>query len=227
MGCRICSYDDHDLIDSLGVLICADGMSRGAFRKSKFSELSLQRTENILLPSGCAALYRKAMLDEIGYFDGDYFIYCEDTDLGLRGVLAGWKGLLARDAIIYHKYSLTCGVLSPFKLYLVERNHYWMAIRNFPLSKLLLMPFYTIVRFFEQLRCLILAKGTGAEFIISQSKADCFFAIVKAIFHAIRGIPRALAKRKLTMTTKKISNQKFRVILKKYGLSFKELLDAG
>ena len=38
---RICSYDDHDLIDSLGVKVCCDGMSRGAFRLQRFSELAL------------------------------------------------------------------------------------------------------------------------------------------------------------------------------------------
>jgi GT2 family glycosyltransferase len=167
------------------------------------------------------------MLDEIGYYDGDFFIYCEDTDLGLRGVLAGWKGLLARDAVIYHKYSLTCGALSPFKLYLVERNHYWMAIRNLPPSMLLLLPFYTVVRFFEQARCLVSAKGTGAEFMVSPSKTGCVFAILKAVFHAMAGIPGALAKRKVTMARKKISNQEFRTILKQYRLSFRDLLDAG
>ena len=31
-----------------------------------------------------AALYRRTMLEQTGGFDGDFFLYCEDTDLGLR-----------------------------------------------------------------------------------------------------------------------------------------------
>ena len=37
-------------------------------------------------PCGGAALYRRAMLDEIGLFDEDFFAYLEDVDLpGGRG----------------------------------------------------------------------------------------------------------------------------------------------
>ena len=41
-------------------------------------------------------LYRRAMLEDIGGFDDDFFLYCEDTDLGLdfalSRMLAGQKG---------------------------------------------------------------------------------------------------------------------------------------
>src|SRR6185369_12131340 len=157
---RICSFDDHDRIDSLGFRICRDGMSRGAYRLRRFSGLSIGRVEDILLPSACVALYRRVMVDEIGFFDEDFFAYCEDTDLGLRGRLAGWSAILARDAVVYHKYSGTAGAFSPFKLYLVERNHYWVALKTFPLSMLLLVPFFTLVRFMVQARLVLAGAGS-------------------------------------------------------------------
>ena len=40
--------------------------------------------EEALMPSGSAALYRRTMLEEIGGFDDEFFLYCEDTDVGLR-----------------------------------------------------------------------------------------------------------------------------------------------
>jgi len=45
--------------------------------------------EETLFPSASAALYRRTMLEEIGGFDDRFFLYCEDTDLGLR---ARWPG---------------------------------------------------------------------------------------------------------------------------------------
>ena len=51
-----------------------------------------------LLPSGSAALYRRDMLDEIGLFDESFFLYCEDTDLGLRARWAGWECLYVPEA---------------------------------------------------------------------------------------------------------------------------------
>ena len=40
-------------------------------------------------PCGGAALYRRAMLDEIGLFDEDFFAYLEDVDLAWRARRAG------------------------------------------------------------------------------------------------------------------------------------------
>ena len=40
------------------------------------------REEEVLWPDGCAAMYRKPMLDEIGGFDEDFFAYGDDAELG-------------------------------------------------------------------------------------------------------------------------------------------------
>jgi GT2 family glycosyltransferase len=85
VGSRICSYQEPEVLDSIGVAVCIDGMSRAAFRRQHCDVLGRGGVVEILLPSACAALYRRAMLDEIGGFDEDFFAYCEDTDLGLRG----------------------------------------------------------------------------------------------------------------------------------------------
>ena len=113
---RICNCFQPDLIHSLGIAICPDAMSRGAQRGRHFSALTMAPVQEVLIPSACAALYRRAMLDETGFFDPAFFAYCEDSDLGLRGRIAGWGALLARDAVVYHKYSMTSGAFSPFTL---------------------------------------------------------------------------------------------------------------
>jgi GT2 family glycosyltransferase len=57
--------------------------------------------------SGAAALYRRAMLDDIAfdgqYFDEDYFAYREDADLAWRAQLRGWRCLYTPDAIARHE----------------------------------------------------------------------------------------------------------------------------
>jgi GT2 family glycosyltransferase len=91
VGCRICSFNDPDIVDSLSLGICWDGMSLGRFRNRRLSNLQMLDMENILFPSACAALYKRAMIDETGFFDDDFFAYAKDSDLGLRGRLAGCK----------------------------------------------------------------------------------------------------------------------------------------
>ena len=224
VGSRICTWDNHDIIDSLGVTLCPDGMSRGYKRNAHFSALSVAKIEKILLPSACSALYRRKMLDEIGFFDDDLFVYCDDTDLGLRGRLAGWQALLARDSIVYHRYSSTGGVFSPQKLYLVERNHFWAAMKSFPLTMLLALPFWTIVRYFVQTKLVLEAKGAGGQFRNSSPK-DLIKAVLRGIWDAARGLPSISRKRRSMI--RRLSDKEMRQLLKTYKLTFSELLDAG
>lgn len=223
---RICSWDDHDTVDSLGVRICADGMSRGNQRLSSFSSLAVRKVEEILFPSACAALYRRSMINETGFFDDDFFAYCEDTDLGLRGRLAGWGALLARDAIVYHRYSCTGGVFSPFKLYLVERNHFWVTMKNFPFNMLLLLPFWTAVRYLVQAGVVISGRGAGGQFLKS-SPFELVTSILRGIRDACIALPSILAKRKKNMAISRISSAEMERLLKRYRMTFRELLDAG
>jgi GT2 family glycosyltransferase len=223
---RICSWDEPDLIDSLGVAICPDGMSRGSRRRCRYSSLSADRYEEILFPSACAALYRRTMIDTIGFFDEDFFAYCEDTDLGLRGRIAGWRAVLARDAVVYHRYSRSGGEFSPLKLYLVERNHFWAALKSFPAGMLLALPLWTMVRYLVQLQLVLQSKGAGAQFRSTPSSA-LVKALVRGVFDAARGLPTLLRKRRKVMATGRLSAGEMRLLLRSYTISFRELLDAG
>lgn len=87
-------------------------------------------------PSGAAGLYKRAMLDQIGLFDEDYFMYYEDVDLAWRGRRAGWRCLYAPQARVAHVHSGTAGQQSALKSYLLGRNRIWTIIKNYPASSL-------------------------------------------------------------------------------------------
>ncbi|MFA5357281.1 MAG: glycosyltransferase family 2 protein, partial [Candidatus Omnitrophota bacterium] len=162
---KVLFFCERDTIDSAGVNIFWDGMSRGRGRlKKDIGQYDGDR--EVLLPSGCAALYRKSMLQETGLFDEDFVAYCEDTDLGLRGRLAGYKCAFAPLAVVYHHYSGTAGRYSSFKAFMVERNHFWVALKIFPAPLLLLLPFFTVYRLAMQVLSLfgyLSKKGNNKE----------------------------------------------------------------
>jgi len=224
VGCRIVSFDNPGMLDSLGMKICRDGMSRGAYRMLDWSTLSMP-PEEILFPSACAALYKRAMIDEVGFFDDDFFAYCEDTDLGLRGRIAGWGAILATQAVVYHKYSATGGGFSPFKLYLVERNHYWVVLKNFPLLLLMMVPFYTLSRYLVQARAITVSRGSGEEFLASGSRGALVGAVLKGMVSALSGVPRMFRKRRRIMRCRKLSGSAMTRLLLRHQLNFQELLD--
>jgi len=92
--------------------------------------------EEVFGPCAGAALYRRAMLDEIGLFDEDFFAYYEDVDLAWRARNAGWRCLYAPRARVYHAHSATGGQNLTHKRYLIGRNKVWTLIKNYPAARL-------------------------------------------------------------------------------------------
>src|SRR5690348_16032600 len=154
-------FGEHRL-DSAGMLVCGDGSSkqRGQGRPPE----DFPVPEEALFPSGSAALYRRAMLEEIGGFDDRFFLYCEDTDLGLRARWAGWKCLYVPEAVVEHHYSHSAGRFSPLKAYLVERNRLFVLAKNFPAGLLLAAPFVSLARYFWHAWYVLLGHGSAARF---------------------------------------------------------------
>jgi GT2 family glycosyltransferase len=89
-----------------------------------------ERAAEVFGASGTFALYRRAMLDDVGGFDESFFAYLEDADLAWRARMRGWRCLYAPGAIALHAHSPTLGHGSPGKHYLVGRNRVRMLAKN-------------------------------------------------------------------------------------------------
>ena len=87
--------------------------------------------------SACCALYRRAMLDQVGGFDERFFAYLEDVDLAWRARAAGWSCVYEPRAIAYHRGSASSRHGSERKYFLVGRNRVWLLARNATASQLL------------------------------------------------------------------------------------------
>jgi GT2 family glycosyltransferase len=83
-------------------------------------------------PSGGAAAFRRAALDDVGLFDERFFAYLEDVDLAWRLRLRGWRTVAVPAARVAHAYSATAGADSPFKRYHLARNRVWLLVKNVP-----------------------------------------------------------------------------------------------
>lgn len=83
-------------------------------------------------PTGGAAAYRRAMLDDIGHFDEDFFLYLEDVDLAWRARLRGWSSIHVPGAVVAHLYSASSVQGSPLKRYYLARNRLWGMRKSLP-----------------------------------------------------------------------------------------------
>jgi GT2 family glycosyltransferase len=152
----------EDCLDSAGMLVCGDGSSKQRGHGRPPDDFPV--TEEVLFPSGSAALYRRQMLEGIGGFDEGFFLYCEDTDLGLRARWAGWKCLYVPEAIVEHRYSHSAGPASPLKAYYVERNRLFVLAKNFPLAMLPAAAWLAALRYFWHAWHLVRGQGAAARF---------------------------------------------------------------
>lgn len=208
----------QDRLDSAGMLICRDGSSkqRGHFRPPS----DFDREEEALLPSASAALYRRAMLEEIGLFDEDFFLYCEDTDLGLRARWAGWKCVYVPGAVVEHYYSHTAGLASPLKAYYVERNRMFVAVKNFPAGMLWRAPWHTLVRYAWHAVSMAQNRGLAGRFRESgHSPLQTLFIVFRAhcaLLFYLRGLWK---KRRKIQAGARISSREFRRLLDVHSIT--------
>jgi len=213
-------YED-DLIDAAGIAVCLDGLSIGRGRLEK-GHLYDEETE-VFFASDGACLYRRKMLEDIGLYDEDFFAYADETDMGWRAQLAGWKCIYNPKAVVYHFHSATAGKYSPFKAFLVERNRIWVAIKSFPLSLLVTGQFYTIYRYIMQAYGAFTGKGAAGRFTSDFSKLELIKILVKVYVSVIKSFSLMLGKRKVIQKKKRISNRDIYELFKKYGISARDI----
>lgn len=71
--------------------------------------------------TGCVLLLRAEMLQQVGLFHSEYFMYHEDLDLCERARKSGWRILFVPEAIVDHVGSASYGELSPTKWFFMAR----------------------------------------------------------------------------------------------------------
>jgi GT2 family glycosyltransferase len=209
-------------LDSAGMLISGDGTSKQ--RGHMEPPGRFLQAEEVLLPSGSAALYRRAMLDEIGMFDEDFFLYCEDTDLGLRGRWAGWKCMYVPAAQADHAYSTTAGRASALKAYYVERNRLCVLLKNFPAGMVMRAPLETASRYMWHCVSVLQNRGAAARFTEgNHGMFELAFIVARAhVAVAFRAIP-IWKKRRAIRKTARLSAEDFRALLGRHWITARQV----
>jgi len=189
---------DSNVIDTAG-----DGFVRslkGFKRGEGVDSLFYSRKEFVFGACAGAALYRRKMIEEIGFLDDDFFIIHEDSDLNFRAQLRGWKVIYVPTAIVRHKVRSSIGKHSDLETYYTLRNSYLVKIKNAPL-KLLFLCFPEII------------AATIMEFIyfvIKHRKGKLYFKAMRDVTFLL---PKMVSKRKSIMAGKKVKSSYLRSLM--------------
>jgi GT2 family glycosyltransferase len=215
---------DREHLDSAGMLIARDGSSKQ--RGHGEPPQNFAADSETLFSTGSAALYRRKMLDEIGLFDERFFLYCEDTDLGLRARWAGWECAYVAGAVVDHAYSKSAGRASPLKAYYVERNRLFTVIKNFPFSMLALVKFYAFARYFWHLLFMITRTGKAAEFREAGHPPWLLpFLVLRAHVSALVRLRYLLRERRRIFKSRRLSSKEFRAVLAAHSITVRKVAE--
>lgn len=122
-------FDRRDHLHTAGDYFTVDGRAgnRGVWQRD---EGQFDREEYVFSACGGSSAYRRALLEQVGLLDDDFFFSLEDIDLAWRAQLAGWRCLYTPHAIVYHHLSATGGGVTAS--YYDGRNLLWVLAKNYP-----------------------------------------------------------------------------------------------
>lgn len=139
VSAKMIRYNERDLLDDTGDFYHIFGW---AFKRGDGKPVNNKnRSTKIFSTCGGAGLYDRAVLNEIGLLDEQFFAYLEDVDLSYRAQIYGYKNWYAPKAICYHIGSATTAEgnkYSPFKVKISARNNIYLIYKNMPVIQLIL-----------------------------------------------------------------------------------------
>ena len=211
----------RDALDSAGMRIARDGSSKQ--RGHGDPPEALRGGREALLPSGSAAMYRRELLEETGGFDEDFFLYCEDTDLGLRARWLAWECEYVAGAVVEHAYSQSAGRASPLKAFYVERNRLYTIVKNFPAGMLAAAPWFAAVRYFWHAVAMLRGKGIGAEY--AGPRLGLAAIVWKAHVQTLRNIGRLWRERRRIQRQARLHPKQFARLLARHRIGLRQVAE--
>jgi GT2 family glycosyltransferase len=197
---KLVDFHERSLLDGAGDALRRSGLpyrighqelDRGQFEREAF----------VFSACAAAALYRRALFEEIGLFDEDFFAYCEDGDVSFRAQLAGYRCLYVPGAIVYHMGSAsTGGKRSPTATRLGTQNGVNLLIKNLPTALIM-----------KSLPSLL--AGQLSRVAITSFSSAGLRAHLGGLAGAWRLLPRMLKKRKEIQNRRRVSDNYVRRLL--------------
>ncbi|MCM1056979.1 MAG: glycosyltransferase family 2 protein [Firmicutes bacterium] len=163
VSAKMLMWDDPELLDDAGDRYCVFGWAY-ARGKGKPAERYSAACEVFSACAG-AAIYRKSIFEEIGYFDEEHFAYMEDLDMGYRARIYGYRSYYEPEAEVIHYGSASSGSrYNAWKTSLASANNIYVVGKNMPLLQWLWNLPFLVLGFLAKL-VFFCGKGMGAEYI--------------------------------------------------------------
>lgn len=163
VSAKMLMWDNPELLDDAGDRYCVFGWAY-ARGKGKPAEQYSVPCEIFAACAG-AAIYRKSIFEEIGYFDEEHFAYMEDLDMGYRARIYGYRSYYEPGAEVIHYGSASSGSrYNKWKTSLASANNVYVVGKNMPLLQWIWNLPFLFVGFLAKF-AFFCSKGMGKPYI--------------------------------------------------------------
>ena len=125
-------------------------------------------TREVLMPEGCAYLIERKLFTDLGEFDPEFFMFCDEMDLSWRVWLSGHRAIAVPAARLHHRGAAQVNPAggghvvefrtSDTKRFYSNRNSLLVLLKNARLLLLALVPAQLALLFLEALAGLLLVR---------------------------------------------------------------------
>lgn len=187
-----------DIVDSMGGIVYLVGYYPRVGQGRKYAEIAHEPFEIDYLGH---VLIRRKLLEEVGLFDEDFYVYGEDTDFCIRIRKAGYKILQVPAAVTYHAGSGTVGQGSVRYVYFFERAHMRLVLKHCPVAVLPIGLIFTVLvrMLYIGLRVPIFRRAishTSLAYLGSRGSPSHLRAVVSGTSWNVKNLSQTLASRR-------------------------------
>lgn len=200
--------NDKSILEVVGDYISFTGFLYHYGYRKKANLDKYNRQTIIFSPKGACSIFPRSLLQKIGLFDEDFFIFFEETDLSFRVWLAGCKVLYEPKSVIYHVSGGDTIVSNKYsyerRIYLIFKNMNCSYIKNFGTRNLL-----TIYSVF------IITQVCYILYSLIKLRLGLVKVIFKAYWWNIVNLKKTLEKRRFIQTKiRKVSDKDINTYIK-------------
>jgi len=206
---KLLLLDYPNRIDYVGELIGNLGFLKSIGIYGEIDKNQYSKNHRILAAKSAGMFIRSTAFTQAGGFDPDYFIFMEETDLGWRVWMAGFKNVFCPKSIVYHQFSSSRKVMDKdFHNYLLRfhgcKNYIQTLIKNLSLGNIIkIVPLHIFLWF------------SLANFLLITGDFKSAKNIYQGIFWVFKNLKTILSKRKIIQSKRTITDKK---LFKNYRL---------
>jgi len=185
IGSKLLYYTNKNRINSI-----AGGLTRTGIGFDILKTTKKEKTLSAVYVCSAAMIMKREMINKVGMFDEEYFYGHEDTDLGWRANIAGYKVITNLEAIAYHRIGETMKKRPKILYFYATKNRIRSLIKNYEFHNLILyLPLLLVL--------------TTIDILIRSRRIQK----IKAIWWNIKNISKTLNKRIIVQKSRKTKDK--------------------